>query len=242
MTGAAHLVATNHVYNVAKPDGLTLLAANPNVGIAQLTKVEAARFDLRRFQWLGSTGADGVALSIRSRPALQELGRAEEVRQGAGRRHHRAGIQRARLPAAAEGVRRREFQAGVGLSGQRRRPARHRAQGSRRLGGVRHHHQARRRPRRGAAAGARTRGASRAGSTCRSTRSSPPARSARRSWASAPRRSRSDAPFAAPPATPADRVQILREAFAKAVKDPEFIAEIEEGEHRGRLHRARTRC
>jgi tripartite-type tricarboxylate transporter receptor subunit TctC len=66
MTGAAHLVATNHVYNVAKPDGLTLLAANPNVGIAQLTKVEAARFDVRRFQWLGSTGADGVALSIRS--------------------------------------------------------------------------------------------------------------------------------------------------------------------------------
>jgi hypothetical protein len=39
MTGAAHLVATNHVYNVAKPDGLTLLAASPNVGIAQLTKV-----------------------------------------------------------------------------------------------------------------------------------------------------------------------------------------------------------
>jgi tripartite-type tricarboxylate transporter receptor subunit TctC len=66
MTGAAHLVATNNVYNVAKPDGLTLLAANPNVGIAQLTKVEAARFDLRRFQWLGSTGADGVMLSIRS--------------------------------------------------------------------------------------------------------------------------------------------------------------------------------
>jgi tripartite-type tricarboxylate transporter receptor subunit TctC len=66
MTGAAHLVATNHVYNVAKPDGLTLLAANPNVGIAQLTKVEAARFDIRRFQWLGSSGADGVALSIRS--------------------------------------------------------------------------------------------------------------------------------------------------------------------------------
>jgi tripartite-type tricarboxylate transporter receptor subunit TctC len=66
MTGAAHLVATNHVYNVAKPDGLTVLAANPNVGIAQLTKVEAARFDLRRFQWLGSTGADGVALSVRS--------------------------------------------------------------------------------------------------------------------------------------------------------------------------------
>src|SRR4029434_11295969 len=37
-----------------------------NVGIAQLTRVEAARFDLRRFQWLGATGADRVARSIRS--------------------------------------------------------------------------------------------------------------------------------------------------------------------------------
>lgn len=65
MPGAAHLVATNHVYTVAKPDGLTLLAANPSVGIAQLTKVDGARFDLRRFEWLGSSGADGVAMAIR---------------------------------------------------------------------------------------------------------------------------------------------------------------------------------
>ena len=65
MPGAAHLVATNHVYNVAKPDGLTLLAVNPTVGIGQLTKVDAVRFDLRKFEWLGSSGADGVALSIR---------------------------------------------------------------------------------------------------------------------------------------------------------------------------------
>jgi len=65
MPGAAHLVATNHVFNAARPDGLTLLAANPSVGIAQLTKVDAARFDLRKFEWLGSSGADGVMLSIR---------------------------------------------------------------------------------------------------------------------------------------------------------------------------------
>ena len=65
MPGAAHLVATNHIFNAARPDGLTLLAANPSVGIAQLTKVDAARFDLRKFEWLGSSGADGVMLSIR---------------------------------------------------------------------------------------------------------------------------------------------------------------------------------
>jgi tripartite-type tricarboxylate transporter receptor subunit TctC len=31
--------------------------------------------------------------------------------------------------------------------------------------------------------------------------------------------------FAVPPATPADRVTVLREAFAKVIKDPEFLAE-----------------
>jgi tripartite-type tricarboxylate transporter receptor subunit TctC len=66
MPGAAHLLATNHVFNVAKPDGLTLLASNPNVAIAQLSKVEQVRFDVRKFQWIGSSGADGVALSIRA--------------------------------------------------------------------------------------------------------------------------------------------------------------------------------
>jgi tripartite-type tricarboxylate transporter receptor subunit TctC len=66
MPGAAHLVATNHVFGAAKPDGLTLLAVNPTVGIGQLTKVDAVRFDLRKFEWLGSSGADGVALSVRA--------------------------------------------------------------------------------------------------------------------------------------------------------------------------------
>jgi tripartite-type tricarboxylate transporter receptor subunit TctC len=65
MPGAAHLLATNHVFNVAKPDGLTILASNPNVAIAQLSQVEQVRFDVRKFQWLGSSGADGVMFSIR---------------------------------------------------------------------------------------------------------------------------------------------------------------------------------
>ena len=31
MPGAAHLLATNNVFNISKPDGLTLLAANPQM-------------------------------------------------------------------------------------------------------------------------------------------------------------------------------------------------------------------
>src|SRR6266498_771223 len=66
MPGAAHMNATNHIYNVAEPDGLTILAANPNVAMAQLSKVAQVRFDVRKFEWLGSSGADGVMFSIRS--------------------------------------------------------------------------------------------------------------------------------------------------------------------------------
>lgn len=66
MLGGAHIVASNHVFNTAKPDGLTLLAANPNIAIAQLIKVEGVRFDVRKFEWLGSSGSDGVVLTIRS--------------------------------------------------------------------------------------------------------------------------------------------------------------------------------
>lgn len=64
MPGGAHLVATGHVFNVPEPDGLTILAVNPNVSLAQLSKLPQVRFDLRKFEWLGSSGPDGSMLSI----------------------------------------------------------------------------------------------------------------------------------------------------------------------------------
>jgi tripartite-type tricarboxylate transporter receptor subunit TctC len=66
MPGGAHLNATNHVFNVAEADGLTILASNPAVGLAQLGKVKAVRFDVQKFHWLGSTGPDGTLFAIRS--------------------------------------------------------------------------------------------------------------------------------------------------------------------------------
>src|SRR6266700_7115085 len=36
MPGGAHLGATGYLYNVAEPDGLTILAANPGVAMSQL--------------------------------------------------------------------------------------------------------------------------------------------------------------------------------------------------------------
>lgn len=80
MLGGAHIVASNHVFNTAKPDGLTLLAANPNIAIAQLVKVEGVRFDVRKFEWLGSSGSDGVVLTVRANlpyKSFEELRKAD---------------------------------------------------------------------------------------------------------------------------------------------------------------------
>jgi tripartite-type tricarboxylate transporter receptor subunit TctC len=66
MPGGAHLVATGHVFNVTEPDGLTILAVNSNVALAQLAKLPQVRFDLRKFEWLGSSGPDGSMLGFRA--------------------------------------------------------------------------------------------------------------------------------------------------------------------------------
>jgi tripartite-type tricarboxylate transporter receptor subunit TctC len=64
--GGGHITATNYVYGVAKPDGQTLLAANPNISMAQLTQVDTAKFDVKRFHWIGATGSDALVLTVRS--------------------------------------------------------------------------------------------------------------------------------------------------------------------------------
>jgi len=225
MTGAAHLVATNNVYNVAKPDGLTLLAANPNVGIAQLTRVEAARFDLRRFQWLGSTGADGVALSIRSDlpyKSWDELKKADRElvvgTTGPGSNAHDfplllkefAGAKFKLVsgyPANADillAIERKEVDAWAAFAttiklAADRGAVRPLVRGRVAIPGFEN------------LPVDETLATSAVGKAIMGIRAAPLA---------------IGRAFAAPPGTPADRVKLLREALAKAVKDPEFLEEM----------------
>lgn len=54
MPGAGSLVAANHVYNVAKPDGLTLGAILPALYFDQLVGRQEVRFGWAKFTWIGS--------------------------------------------------------------------------------------------------------------------------------------------------------------------------------------------
>ena len=224
MPGAAHLLATNNVFNVAKPDGLTILAANPNVAIAQLSKVEQVRFDVRKFQWLGSSGADGVMFSIR--PDLpyktaDELKKADRElvagTTGPGSNAHDfplllkefAGIKLKLVPGYPSNsdvllaLERKEVDAWSALATTIKLAADRSAVRPLVRGRV-------------ALAGFdnlpvdEDLATSALGKSLMAIKSIPGA---------------IGRAFAVPPATPADRVAQLRDAFAKAMKDPELIAE-----------------
>ena len=66
MPGASSVIAANHLFSVAKPDGLTIGTFNNATVVAQLINVEGVRFDLTKYAWLGSAASDAVILSVRS--------------------------------------------------------------------------------------------------------------------------------------------------------------------------------
>jgi tripartite-type tricarboxylate transporter receptor subunit TctC len=66
MPGANSITAANHVYAVAKPDGLTLGTFNRNLVLAQLTNVPGVKFDMTKFAWIGSAASETTVLAIRS--------------------------------------------------------------------------------------------------------------------------------------------------------------------------------
>jgi tripartite-type tricarboxylate transporter receptor subunit TctC len=66
MPGAASLIAANHVYNVAKPDGLTLAAIYPALYFDQLIKKPEAKYDWAKWQWLGSPVKSNHLLYMRA--------------------------------------------------------------------------------------------------------------------------------------------------------------------------------
>jgi tripartite-type tricarboxylate transporter receptor subunit TctC len=66
MPGANSIIAANHVYNVVKPDGLTIATFNRNLPIAQLTGVPGVKFDMTKFAWIGSAASESTILAIRA--------------------------------------------------------------------------------------------------------------------------------------------------------------------------------
>jgi len=66
MPGAGGLVAANQTYNLAKPDGLTILAVTRSNYLDQMVGKPEVRFDFRKFAWVGSFNKSPMMVACRS--------------------------------------------------------------------------------------------------------------------------------------------------------------------------------
>jgi tripartite-type tricarboxylate transporter receptor subunit TctC len=66
MGGAGSVIAANHVYRLAAPDGLTLLSILPAIYFDQLVGRNEVQFDYAKFVWIGSTDRSNNLLVMRT--------------------------------------------------------------------------------------------------------------------------------------------------------------------------------
>ena len=66
MPGAGSLVAGNYLFGVAKPDGLTIGMFQTHLYLLQLVGNPEVKFDVRKFNWLGSQEKGQMMLYIRA--------------------------------------------------------------------------------------------------------------------------------------------------------------------------------
>jgi tripartite-type tricarboxylate transporter receptor subunit TctC len=66
MPGAGSIVAANYLYGVAKPDGLTIGMFQTHLYLMQLVGQSEVKFDVRKLNWLGSQEKGQMMLYIRA--------------------------------------------------------------------------------------------------------------------------------------------------------------------------------
>jgi tripartite-type tricarboxylate transporter receptor subunit TctC len=66
MTGAGSIIGANYLYNVSKPDGLTIGAIQPSIYFNQLLKQKEVKYDWAKFAWIGSSDKSDYLLYMRA--------------------------------------------------------------------------------------------------------------------------------------------------------------------------------
>jgi tripartite-type tricarboxylate transporter receptor subunit TctC len=73
MPGAGNIIGANYVYGIAKPDGLTLGAVNPALYFDQLVGRSEVKFDWGKFNWIGSPERNDIVHYIRADTAFKTI-------------------------------------------------------------------------------------------------------------------------------------------------------------------------
>jgi tripartite-type tricarboxylate transporter receptor subunit TctC len=73
MVGAGSLIAANHIYKVAKPDGLTIGHFIGGLFLQQLIGKPGIEFDGRKFEYLGAPAQDNQMVAIAKRTGIDSV-------------------------------------------------------------------------------------------------------------------------------------------------------------------------
>ena len=73
MPGAGTLIAAKHVYDVAKPDGLTIGNFIGDLVLGQLLGREGITFKAKEFQWLGVPGKDHIVCALTTASGITDM-------------------------------------------------------------------------------------------------------------------------------------------------------------------------
>ncbi len=77
MPGAGHMIAANYIYNVAKPDALTMGAINAGLYFEQLVGRPEVKFDWTKYSWIGNATKSPQVLYMRADSPFKTI---EDVR------------------------------------------------------------------------------------------------------------------------------------------------------------------
>ena len=78
MPGAGGLIAANHIYSVAKPDGLTIAMLSYGLYLDQLVGRKEVQYDVRKLHWIGSPEKSDVLMYMRSDAPYKSI---EDIRK-----------------------------------------------------------------------------------------------------------------------------------------------------------------
>lgn len=73
MPGGSGMVGTNYVYNVVRPDGLTLVQPSWGVAQSQFLNFPGVKYDVNQFEWLGLANAGPITVVVRADSPIQTM-------------------------------------------------------------------------------------------------------------------------------------------------------------------------
>jgi len=81
MPGAGSRIAANHIYNVAKPDGLTMGAIGGSLYLDQVIGKKEVQFDWAKFGWLGSMEKTPWLFYMNSNTPFKSIGDVRQAKE-----------------------------------------------------------------------------------------------------------------------------------------------------------------